>query len=452
MSAQSCTYLTILELIHYLRFFGNKSPDCYVKLTITHFTLRVFRRALSAMIAAEENPTSAESITSWPWTRKLELFLARVGAADVPVLLQGETGVGKEVLARRICACSSRANKPFLKLNCAALPAELVESELFGYDRGAFTGAFRNTPGKFEMADGGTILLDEIGDMDVKLQAKLLQVLQDGEFLRLGAKETVKVDVRVIAATHCDLERAIRRGAFREDLYYRINIMHIEVPPLRDRREEILPLARFFIGKHSRPGDPQVEINQNLSRTLMAHSWPGNIRELENVIRKLVVLREPDWVSEELRRAAARRQDCPSWNGTTMRALDSHNESEKYPVPCLSSGLGEGIGHTAIRKVAAADTASSEPSVIASSDDVEDIATASALRTVDNARRQGETDAILAALNATLWNRRQAAELLNIEYKALLYRMKRLGIGSRKLAKPSATHGLVVVKVAGQAT
>jgi len=243
-------------------------------------------------------------VATSPWTRKLKLFLDRVGAADVPVLLQGETGVGKEMLARQICACSPRAKRPFLKLNCATLPSELVESELFGYERGAFAGAFRNTPGKFEMAEGGTILLDEIGDMDFKLQAKLLQVLQDGEFSRLGARETVRVDVRVIAATHCDLERAIADGRFREDLYYRLNIIRIEVPPLRERREEILPLARFFIGKHTKPGDAPVEINPHLSRTLMAHLWPGNIRELENVMRTLVVLGDPDRAAEDLRQAA----------------------------------------------------------------------------------------------------------------------------------------------------
>ena len=242
------------------------------------------------------------------WTKKLDFFLKQVGSSEVPVLLQGETGVGKEVLARQLHACSPRSKKLFLKLNCAALPSELIESELFGYERGAFTGAFRSSRGKFEAADGGTILLDEIGDMDFTLQAKLLQILQDGEFLRLGGAEISRVDVRVIAATHCDLERLIAAGRFREDLYYRLNIIRIEVPPLRERREEILPLAQFFIKKHTKPGDAPLEISSGLRQILLAHSWPGNIRELENAIRKMVVLRLPELVAEELRVVAIRRQ------------------------------------------------------------------------------------------------------------------------------------------------
>ncbi|HOK46529.1 MAG TPA: sigma-54 factor interaction domain-containing protein, partial [Bryobacteraceae bacterium] len=160
---------------------------------------------------------------------------------DVPVVLRGETGVGKEVLAREIHARSPRAQKPLLKINCAAVPLELLESELFGYERGAFTGALKSTPGKFETADGGTILLDEIGDMDFKLQAKLLHVLQDGEFQRLGGRETIRVDVRILAATHCDLERAVQEGRFREDLFYRLNVISLAIPPLRERKDEIVP-------------------------------------------------------------------------------------------------------------------------------------------------------------------------------------------------------------------
>src|SRR5690242_452038 len=182
-----------------------------------------------AAAAVQRSPAS--------WSRRIESTVSQVGASEVPVLLGGETGVGKEVLARELHQRSSRAQKPFLKLNCAALPTELVESELFGYERGAFTGAFKNYPGKFEMADGGSILLDEIGDMDVKLQAKLLQVLQDQEFLRLGATEPQRVNVRIMAATHCDLEQNIRDGRFRKDLYYRLNVIRIDIPPLRERKD-----------------------------------------------------------------------------------------------------------------------------------------------------------------------------------------------------------------------
>ena len=186
-----------------------------------------------------------------PSMKEIQRLVAQIGASEAPVLIQGETGSGKEVLARELHALSSRSKKLFLKFNCAALPSELVESELFGYERGAFTGAFQRKPGLFETADGGTLLLDEIGDMDFKLQAKLLQVLQDQEFQRLGGKETIRVDVRVIAATHRDLEKAIAEKNFREDLYYRLNVINLRVPPLRERKEDIIPIAEFLINKHA---------------------------------------------------------------------------------------------------------------------------------------------------------------------------------------------------------
>src|SRR5258706_948612 len=172
--------------------------------------------------------------------KEIQALVAQIGWSEAPVLVQGETGSGKEILARELHAISPRAGKIFLKLNCAALPSELVESELFGYERGAFTGAFQKKAGMFELADGGTMLLDEIGDMDVRLQAKLLQVLQDHEFQRIGGKETIKVDVRVMAATHRDLEKAIEEQSFREDLYYRLNVINVVLPPLRQRSEDIV--------------------------------------------------------------------------------------------------------------------------------------------------------------------------------------------------------------------
>jgi len=333
-------------------------------------------------------------IASSAWTRKLDMFLKQVGSSEVPVLLQGETGVGKEVLARQIHACSQRAKGPFLKLNCAALPSELIESELFGYERGAFTGAFRGTPGKFEMANSGTILLDEIGDMDFKLQAKLLQVLQDSEFLRLGSKEVCRVDVRVIAATHCDLEKAIFERRFREDLYYRLNIIRIEVPPLRERREEILPLAQFFIKKHSSPAHPSLEISPSLRQTLMAHSWPGNIRELENVIRKLLVLRRSDLVAEELRRSAAHQQILAGRLSASHQNQVSDSQLESSQIKPLDLNVANGNTSGA-----------AAPSILGK---------------VHQERKQAEIDAIVAALHSSLWNRKQAAALLQIDYKALL--------------------------------
>jgi transcriptional regulator with GAF, ATPase, and Fis domain len=290
--------------------------------------------------------------------------------------------VGKEVLARQLHSLSRRAHKPFFKLNCAALPSELVESELFGYERGAFTGAFQRKPGMFELADSGTLLLDEIGDMDFKLQAKLLQVLQDHEFQRLGGKETVRVDVRVIAATHNDLEVSISAGKFRQDLYYRLNVVTLYVPPLRELRDDIIPLTEFLLRKHCR--EPLPEITPQLRQALLAHDWPGNVRELENVVRKFAILRNAAAIARDLQTRATRR--------TFMGA---------------AAAMGE-MGGTG--RVSAA----REPEPI--------------LEQVTRAKQQAETEAIIAALNTMRWNRKKAAVLLKIDYKALLYKMKKLGI------------------------
>ncbi|HLH03532.1 MAG TPA: sigma-54 dependent transcriptional regulator [Bryobacteraceae bacterium] len=341
------------------------------------------------------NPSGAQTAS---WRETCDMLLATVGGSDVPVLLRGETGVGKEVLARKLHAQSRRAARPFLKLNCAALPSELVESELFGYERGAFTGAFKSTPGKFEMANGGTILLDEIGDMDFKLQAKLLQVLQDREFLRLGAKETQQVDVRVMAATHCDLERAIVDGRFREDLYYRLNIIEIHVPPMRERKDEIVSLAHTFLHRYA-PGE-FIEIPASLEAALLEHDWPGNVRELENVIRKFLVMRNPNLVAAELRRRAQ------AATSVTRKAAVAPTPAD---IPAPEPPATESRTSAAVRAQA------SEPS--------------STLADVDSHRRRAEKEAILSALQTSLWNRKKAAALLQIDYKALLYKMKKLGIG-----------------------
>ena len=300
--------------------------------------------------------------------RHIESLVKQLAGFNVPVLLAGETGVGKEVVARQIHAQSRRAAKPFMKLNCAALPSELVESELFGYQRGAFTGAFRDTPGKFEQAQGGTILLDEIGDMDVRLQAKLLQVLQDGEFQRLGSGETVKVDVRVMAATHRDLRKAIRDGEFREDLFYRLNIMSLEIPPLRERKDEIPWLADYFVRKHAERGNPVPEITPRLREALTGHDWPGNVRELENMMRKYLVLQRDDLLIEELK---------------------------------------------ALAPVLAAETAQTKS-------------------VFNSAKRQAGLETALSALEATRWNRKEAAKLLKMDYKTFLYHVKKLGIEGKR--------------------
>jgi two-component system response regulator AtoC len=283
-------------------------------------------------------------------------------------------------------------------LNCAAVPAELIESELFGYERGAFTGAAQKKPGVFELADGGTIFLDEIGDMDIRLQAKLLQVLQDQEFRRLGGTELIRVEIRVIAATHRDLMEAIRERTFREDLYYRLNIFTLTLPALRERKEDILELAEFLIGRHSSADAPPLAMTAGLKNAFLAFSWPGNIRQLENIVRKLTVLRDPNLIVDELERI----------NGQQDRDKVNTSGSEDEAMAGLP------------RKRAA-----SAPS--------------SVLEEASRAKQEAEAGAILEALRCSRWNRKQAAALLKIDYKALLYKMKKLSIDERasQAARPA---------------
>jgi transcriptional regulator with PAS, ATPase and Fis domain len=311
--------------------------------------------------------------------------LVRIATSDVPVLLRGESGVGKEVLARQLHAASIRSEKPFLKLNCAALPSELLESEMFGYERGAFTGAYKSTPGLLEMGDKGTLLLDEIGDMDVRLQAKLLHVLQDHEFQRVGGRKTIQVDVRLMAATHRDLSQAIRDGSFREDLYYRLKVIQIEIPPLRERKEEIAAFARHFLTKHATPMSETVELTPRLERALMEYDWPGNIRELENAMQRLLVLQDPEDLIRELTTAPMKHVN--GWR------------SEAGAAPrALAAVAGE----------------------------------FSVFEQADRTRDDIEKQAIRAALSSSGWNRKKAADLLGVKYKALLYRMRKLGIGEEE--------------------
>jgi len=214
-----------------------------------------------------------------------------VAATDASVLLLGETGSGKELLARAIHQRSRRATKPMVKVNCAALPASLIESELFGHVKGAFTGALADKIGRFEMADGGTLFLDEIGELDPDLQAKLLRVLQDGEFERIGATQTIRVNVRLIAATNRDLHDAMRDGLFRPDLYYRLSVFPIEVPPLRARRDDIPLLVWHFITrKQRRLGKDIQSVPREVMEELVNYDWPGNVRELENVVERAMIL------------------------------------------------------------------------------------------------------------------------------------------------------------------
>jgi len=321
--------------------------------------------------------------------KEIQGILGQVGWSEAPILIQGETGTGKEVIARELHALSQRSDKPFLKLNCAALPSELVESELFGYERGAFTGAFQKKAGMFEQADGGTILLDEIGDMDVRLQAKLLQVLQDHEFQRIGGKDVVKVNVRVMAATHINLEQAIADRGSREDLYYRLNVLNLVVPPLRDRKDDLIAMAEFLIDRHLGTSGPAPTITADLKQAMLGYHWPGNVRELENFVRRLIILRDPSMLARELE-AKSMRKPAASVMVAETRAVAAVADRHDGGSPILEQ--------------------------------------------VSKAKQRAEVDAILAALNSTRWNRKRAAALLKIDYKALLYKMKRLGVEEKAAA------------------
>jgi DNA-binding NtrC family response regulator len=218
-------------------------------------------------------------------------LIAKVGPSKATVLINGESGTGKELVAEAIFSASDRADKPFVRLNCAALSESLLESELFGHERGAFTGAVARREGRFKQADGGTLFLDEIGEISASTQVKLLRVLQERTFERVGGNETVKVDVRLVAATHRDLQAEIAKGAFREDLFYRLNVITVDIPPLRDRPLDVLPLANFFLSRYAQENGKQIEgFAEDARNAIATHQWPGNVRELENAIERAVVL------------------------------------------------------------------------------------------------------------------------------------------------------------------
>jgi two-component system response regulator AtoC len=369
----------------------------------------ILRRALKSAAAAVNEAAgegaNAQISTFLPYS---EEFLKRVGMAEVPVLLSGETGVGKEVMARRLCEYSPRRDKPFLKLNCAALPPELAESELFGSVKGAFTGATADRQGRFETAQGGTILLDEIGDMDLRLQTKLLQVLQDGEIQPLGSNRTIKVNVRVMAATHRDLTRAIQDGTFREDLYYRLNVIKIVIPPLRQRREEILPLAEMLLRRHAPKGQKPPAIREALKRFLLEYRWPGNVRELENVMRRFLVYQDSALLIQELLDDAEELR-----SGLSLAKVASFPDARPDSKPAAMSTRGD------------AD----------SLDETEGMKPPERVDRLDRlaeASRLAETELLLDALEASRWNRRQAAASLQIEYKAFLYKLQKYGIVESK--------------------
>src|SRR5436190_7213792 len=244
--------------------------------------------------------------------QRLAEIVCRVADTDVPILITGESGSGKEVMARHAHLNSNRRDRPFIKVNCAAMPHELLESELFGYEKGAFTGAVGDKPGNLELAHGGTLLLDEIGEMSALLQAKLLHVLQDGTFCRLGARKDMHVDVRVIAATNIKIEDHVAKGKFREDLYFRLNVIRVDLPPLRERREDIPALCEHFMAKYGKRYNRDAQLPAELLNGFLNYPWPGNIRQLENYIRRFLVLPDDNALMQEMQKLLPKGQLVPT--------------------------------------------------------------------------------------------------------------------------------------------
>jgi len=343
----------------------------------------------------------------------------RVADSDVGVLIRGESGVGKEVVAREIHRRSERRLKPYVKVNCAALPAELLESELFGHERGAFTGAGNLRVGKFEFAQRGTVVLDEIGEMPASLQAKLLHVLQDRSFTRLGSNKPVEVDARVIAATNRDLGAMMAAGTFREDLYYRLQVIEIHVTPLRERQSEIAPLSEFFLSKFaSLYRRPQLRPSATLMAALKQYQWPGNIRELENMMKRFVVLQDEGMILSELERGE-RAHAQPA------AAPLAPQEPPQVRAPIPSADAPAAVAHASVAEL----TPEAHAPVVATIDPPESIGGSGGLFAIARAAAvKAEREAIIEALARFRWNRRKVAEDLGVSYKTLLTKMKDCGI------------------------
>ena len=358
--------------------FEEEELDIALSKVLEKETIKAEREELRERLRVHEE----QDVFLWASDKmqRIRDILEQVADADVTVLIHGDSGVGKEVIARTTHELSNRSSQAFIKVNCAALPEELLESELFGYERGAFTGASARKPGKFELADRGTMFLDEIGEMSPPLQAKLLQVLQDGEFSRLGGQVDVRVNVRMIAATNRDLEQMVQSGAFREDLFYRLNVVNIRVPPLRERPEEIPVLVRHFLNLYSQKYSREMRsVSERLMQGFVSYPWPGNVRELENMVKRIVVLQNEDAIADEIF-AAPRPAESMSRVERMVEEIDP---------------LEDRISLREIGKRAA---------------------------------REAEREALQRVLYQTNWNRKKAAKILEVSYKTLLQKIKECGL------------------------
>jgi len=358
-----------------------------------------------------------------------QIFVAVEKVADTPstVLITGESGTGKELIARALHENSSRHTGPFIKINCAAIPKTLMESELFGYDKGAFTGAVGAKPGRFELAHGGTLFLDEIGEIPIDMQVKLLRVLQESEFERVGGIKTIKVDVRLVAATNRDLAQEVANGGFREDLYYRLNVVPLHLPPLRDRREDIPFLASHFIAKFNERLKKQVTgIAPEAVQRLAIYNWPGNIRELENVMERTILFCEGPEI---------RLENLPPellHLGPTALAEDSGRVTGPgmAAVGATAPGLPGAAGP-------ASPTPMSLPSPLGSTPAAAPPSAASSLKEAVRAETERvERELIQRALDETGGNVTQAARKLKISRKSLQTKMKEFGLRDREITKP----------------
>ena len=351
---------------------------------------KIAATAKEAGPAPDQGPLIGRS----PAMQEIYRTLARLTQTDLTVMITGESGTGKELVARALHSHSKRRNGPFIPINMAAIPRDLIEAELFGHERGAFTGAATRGIGRFEQAEGGTLLLDEIGDMPMDAQTRLLRVLQEGEFTSVGGRTPIKANVRIVAATHRDLRQHITHGLFREDLYYRINVVPLRLPPLRERREDIPDLVRHFLRNANKAGLPERVVEPAALDALMRHDWPGNIRELENVVLRLVAIHAQETISADL--VAAQLNDT---NSTMSAARDLADQ----PLAALTEGWlrGEFSRH--------GDELPS-PGLY------------------DRVLREVEAPLLRAALVATRGNQLRAAELLGVNRNTLRKKMRELGI------------------------